>query len=63
MASLTVDYIDTGEAQDEADRIGLALHDLAYAVRHEPAEVRDHVGAAERLARDLLALYGRVGDP
>lgn len=57
------DFIETPEAQVEADRISLALHDLAHAVRHEPAEVRDHVGTAERITRELRALYERVGEP
>lgn len=61
--SIDQDFIDTPEAQSEAERISLALHDLAHAVRHDPAEVRGHVGVAERIARELRALYERAGEP
>lgn len=61
MASLTVDYIDTPGAQADADRISLALHDLAYAVRHDPAEMREHLSRAKQLTDELDALYNRIG--
>lgn len=55
--------MDTTEMQAETERISLALHDLAHAVRHAPGELRDHAGVADRLARELRELYERVGEP
>lgn len=51
------------DTRDEATRISLALHDLAHDVRHAPGEMRDHAGHAEQLAREIRALYERVGEP
>lgn len=60
---MTVDFIDTPEAQAETERVSLALHDLAHHVRHDPAEAREHAAAAERITEDLRALYRRIGEP
>lgn len=61
MASVTMDYIESPEAQAEADRISLALHDLAHAVRHDPAEMREHLSKARQLTDELDAIYNRIG--
>lgn len=55
--------MDSADMQAEADRISLALHDLAHAVRAAPSEARDHAGTAEQLAGELRALYERTGEP
>ena len=58
---MEAEYIDTPEAQAEADRLSLALHDLAHAVRHDPAEMREHLSKAKQLTDELDALYNRIG--
>lgn len=59
--SIDQDFIDTPEAQAEAERVSLALHDLAYDVRHDPAEMREYLSRAKQLTGELESLYNRIG--
>lgn len=46
-----------------AQEIANELADLAYYVRTEPQDARDHIGNSEAITAKLRELYTLVGEP